>query len=275
MKIISDNRTQVNTVVVEIKVTAEDFKEAVQNVYLRKREGIKIFGFKKGKAPRKLIELLYGRQVFYEDAIREIIVQAADELKLEVVDVPKVEMSGFPGKGGVNLWVEYTVKPKVKIFNYVGIEVELTDSDAGTEDAMDNMIATRLAEMLEGEIPEAMYERRVADMLWEWEARNKGNVTLQDYLKYAGLTEEQFRESFREAAEIQVKFRLALEKIAELEGIDVTQEELEERYREIAEEQKMDIEKVKAGINAGQLSDDMAVQKAFVFVKGYANLLIK
>ncbi len=106
---------------------------------------------------------------------------------------------------------------------------------------MDNMLATRLAEMLEGEIPEAMYERRVADMLWEWEARNKGNITLQDYLKYAGLTEEQFRESFREAAEIQVKLRLALEKIVELEKIEVTPEELEERYGDIADEQKIDI----------------------------------
>lgn len=275
MKIISDDRTQINTVVAEIEASAEDFKEAVQNVYLRKRESIKIFGFKKGKAPRKLIELLYGRQVFYEDAIKEIVVQAADELKLEVVEVadaPKVVVPHSPEKSGVKLKVEYTIKPEVKILGYKGIKVEITDSDAETEDALDNMIATRLAEMLEGEIPKAMYEHRIADMLWEWEARNKGNVTLQDYLKYTGLTAEQFRESFREAAEVQVKFRLALEKIVELEGIDVTQEELEERYREISEERKMNIEKVKAGIGAGQLSNDIAVQKAFTIVKEYANL---
>lgn len=275
MKIISDDRTQINTVVAEIEASAEDFKEAVQNVYLRKRESIKIFGFKKGKAPRKLLELLYGRQVFYEDAIKEIVVQAADELKLEVVEVPKLEVPGFSEKSGVNLKVEYTVKPKVKILGYRGIKVEITDSDAEKEDALDDMIATRLAEMLEGEVPEAMYELRVADMLWEWEERNKGNVTLQDYLKYTGLTKEQFRESFREAAEVQVKFRLALEKIVELEGIDVTQEEIEEHYKEISEKREMDIEKVKAGIGAGQLSNDIAVQKAFELVKKCANLSIK
>lgn len=272
MKIISDDRTQINTVVAEIEASAEDFKEAVQKVYLRKRESIKIFGFKKGKAPRKLIELLYGRQVFYEDAIKEIVVQAADELKLEVVEVPKLEVHGFSEKSGVNLKAEYTIKPKVKILGYRGMKVEITDSDAEKEDALDDMIATRLAEMLEGEIPEAMYEHRVADMLWEWEARNKGNVTLQDYLRYTGLTEEQFRESFRAPAEVQVKFRLALEKIVELEGIDVTQEEIEEYYKEISEKREMDIEKVKAGIGAGQLSNDIAVQKAFTMVKEYANL---
>lgn len=275
MKIISDDRTQINTVVAEIEASAEDFKEAVQNVYLRKRESIKIFGFKKGKAPRKLIELLYGRQVFYEDAIKEIVVQAADELKLEVVEVTKLEVPGFSEKSGVNLKVEYTVKPKVKISNYRGIKVEITNSDAEKEDALDDMIATRLAEMLEGEVPEVMYEHRVADMLWEWEERNKGNVTLQDYLKYTGLTEEQFRESFRGAAEVQVKFRLVLEKIVELEGIAVTQEEIEEHYREISEKREMDIEKVKADIGAGQLLNDIAVQKAFELVKKCANLSIK
>ncbi len=154
------------------------------------------------------------------------------------------------------------------------IREKLTKSAKEQADsALDDDLALKLSEMLEAEVPEAMYEHRIADMLREWEYRNRyTGITLQDYLRYTGLTAEQFRESFRKPAQIQVKFRLALEKIAQLENIESTEEELEQHYKELAEEHKMDIEKVKQMVPADGLKIDLKIQKAFDFVKENAEI---
>lgn len=88
----------------------------------------------------------------------------------------------------------------------------------------------------------------------------------------SGLTAEQFRESFRGPAEIQVKLRLALEKIVALEGIEATEDELEQQYRELSRQQGMDIKDVKAAVPADSLRDDIKVQKAFDLVKEHAEI---
>lgn len=138
---------------------------------------------------------------------------------------------------------------------------------------LDNTISEKLAEILVAEIPEAMFEHRVADMLREWEYRNRyAGITLQDYLRYTGLTIDQFKENFRAPAEIQVKLRLALEKIAELEKIEITEDALNEQYQKLADEHKMDLERVKAIISADSLKADIASEKAFELVKESAEI---
>ena len=139
--------------------------------------------------------------------------------------------------------------------------------------ALDNTISEKLAELLVAEVPEAMFEHRIADMLREWEYRNRyAGITLQDYLKYTGLTIDQFKENFRAPAEIQVKLRLALEKIAELEKIEIDDAALEEQYKNLADEHKMDVEKVKSIIAAESLKADLAAEKAFELVKTNADI---
>ena len=69
MEIISNNKTATNTVEVEFKASAEEFEQAVQAAYLKKKKNINVPGFRKGKAPRKIIEAEYGEGVFYEDAV--------------------------------------------------------------------------------------------------------------------------------------------------------------------------------------------------------------
>ncbi len=143
------------------------------------------------------------------------------------------------------------------------------------DSALDNTVSEKLAELLEAEVPEAMYEHRIADMLREWEYRNRyAGITLQDYLKFTGLTIDQFKENFRAPAEIQVKLRLALEKIAELENIEVTEEALEEQYKNLADEHKMDVEKVKSIIAAESLKADIKSEKAFELVKNSAEVTV-
>ena len=141
------------------------------------------------------------------------------------------------------------------------------------DSALDNTISEKLAEILVAEVPEAMFENRIADMLREWEYRNRyAGITLADYLKYTGLTIDQFKENFRAPAEIQVKLRLALEKIAELEKIEIDDAALEEQYKNLADEHKMDVEKVKGIIPAESLKADLAAEKAFELVKTNADI---
>lgn len=145
------------------------------------------------------------------------------------------------------------------------------------ETAADNQVETELNDQLisklEGEIPNAMYENRINEMVRDWEYRNRfQGVTVKDFLNYSGQTMEQFRDNFREAAEKQIKLRLALEKIAQLENIEAAEEELEKHYNDLAEEHKMELEKVKKIIPAESLADDIKVEKAFDLVKDSAEI---
>lgn len=129
-------------------------------------------------------------------------------------------------------------------------------------------INNALIEKVEGEIPDAMYENTINDMLRDWEYNNRyQGITIKDYLKYTGSTIEQFRENFRDSAVKRVKLRLALEKIAALENIEATEEELEKHYADLAEEHKMEVEQVKKLISAEALGEDVKVEKAFNLVK--------
>ncbi len=121
--------------------------------------------------------------------------------------------------------------------------------------------------------PEVMYENRITEMVRDWEFRNRyQGITVKDYLKYTGATMDQFRDNFREAATKQIKLRLALEKIAQYENIEAAEEEIDKHYADLAEEHKMEVEKVKNIISAEALSEDIKVEKAFKLVKDNAEI---
>ena len=425
MEIISNNKTAVNTVEVEFKNSAEEFEAEVQAAFLKRRKNITVPGFRKGKATRKMIETHYGEGVFYDDAInaiyRKTIDDVVNELSLEIVDIPKIEVTSVGRDEGVTFKAEFTTKPEVNISDYKGIEAEksvktigdeeindelsrmqdrnariidVTDRAAqkgdtvvfdfegfmdGTpfeggkadnfslelgsgkfipgfedqvegknidepfevnvtfpenynaeelagkeavfkcliheikgkelpelddefakdvsefdnleelkadlkkkleeqaeeeaENKLDTQLNTILIEKLEGEIPEVMYENRINDMMRDWEYSNRINgITIQDYLKYTGTTIEQFRENFKEPATKQIKLRLALEKIADLENIETNSEEIEKHYTELAEEHNMELDKVKSIVSEKSLAEDIRVEKAFDLVKANAKI---
>ena len=125
----------------EITVDRETFAAAVNAAYRKNAEKINVPGFRKGKAPRALIEKMYGKGVFYEDAINACIPEAYEEAikesKLDVVGQPEFDVVSADDNGLVLKAVVY-VKPDVKIENYLGIEVEkkvaeVTDADVEAE----------------------------------------------------------------------------------------------------------------------------------------------
>ena len=143
MEIISNNKTATNTVEVEFKASAEEFEQAVQAAYLKKKKNINVPGFRKGKAPRKIIEAEYGEGVFYEDAVngmyQKSVAEVIDELKLEVVDMPNIEVTEVSKENGVSFKATFTTKPEVEIKDYKGIKVNKTVKNVTDEDVANEL----------------------------------------------------------------------------------------------------------------------------------------
>lgn len=139
------------------------------------------------------------------------------------------------------------------------------ESDADVE----NQLIAKLCELLKGEIPEAMYDNKVNEMMREFDMRLRSQgLDMNTYLQYMGMDAEAVKNSYKPEAEKRVKLRLALEKIAQQQGFtDVSDEDLEAEYSRLADTYKMDIDKVKAAIAADELKKDIAVEKAMDFVK--------
>ncbi len=139
------------------------------------------------------------------------------------------------------------------------------------EEAVENILVQQIVDGIKGEIPEAMFTNRLNQSVEEFGYRLQSQgMSLDLYLQYTGSTIEQFRETFRPQAEMQVKYRLALEKIVELEDIKADSEAVEAEFAKIAEGYGVEIEKVKAVIPASEVEKDVAVGKAIDFVKANA-----
>ncbi|MBN2797219.1 MAG: trigger factor [Clostridia bacterium] len=125
-----------NKVTLSMTVGAEGFKEAVKSAYMKERGRFNIPGFRKGKAPKSIIEKQYGEGVFYEEAINILLNEhypkAIDELNLEVVDRPDVDIKSMD-ETGVVLEATVDVKPEITVENYKGIEVEKIENTVSDE----------------------------------------------------------------------------------------------------------------------------------------------
>lgn len=141
MNVKSKEKQENSAVELVIEVGAEEFEAAVDKAYRKNRKNISVPGFRKGHAPRKIIEGMYGSGVFYEDAIDELYptayAQAVEQEGLDPVAYPKVEIVEA-GKGGFTFKALVTVRPEYKIGAYKGLsavkeEVKITDEDVDNE----------------------------------------------------------------------------------------------------------------------------------------------
>ncbi len=141
MNVKSVEKKEKSTVELIVEVGREEFEAAIEKVYKKQRGKISIPGFRKGHAPRKIIEGMYGPSVFYEDAINEIYPEAyataVDQEKLDVVAWPETEIQEV-GKDGFTFKATVTVRPEVKLGQYKGLtapkeDVTITDEDVQGE----------------------------------------------------------------------------------------------------------------------------------------------
>ena len=134
MSVKSCENLEKSQVKLTIEVGAEEFEKAVNKAYLQMRGKMNVPGFRPGKAPRKIIEGMYGAEVFYEEAVNIVLPDAYEaavqEQKLEVVGYPQVELESC-GKDGVVFQCTVAVYPEVTLGQYKGLEA--TDDEVNAE----------------------------------------------------------------------------------------------------------------------------------------------
>ena len=141
------------------------------------------------------------------------------------------------------------------------------------EGEFENALAEALMEKLVAEIPEPMFEAETENYVRDYDSRLRQNgLDLGTYFKYTGLTLDTLREQMRPQAERQVKVRLALEKIAELENLSATDEEADAEYEKIASTYGVEIAEVKRMIAVEDIKADLVVSKAMSVVKENAKV---
>lgn len=148
---------------------------------------------------------------------------------------------------------------------------EKKDEQSDTD--VENKLMEAVANKMVVEIPECMFESRVDEMLRDFEYRLQSQgMDLKNYLQYTGMELDAFRKTFRPQAEAQVKTRLALEKIVELEKIEPTSDEVEAEFLNIAQQYKMEVEKVKGIVPTSDIKSGLAMNKALDIVRENAKI---
>ena len=148
----------------------------------------------------------------------------------------------------------------------------LRKAEEKAKDDADNKLIDQLIDLVDADIPEVMYDRKVDENIrdFDYNLQMQG-MNIDTYFNYTGLDMDSLRGQFRDKAIHQVKLRLALEKIAELENIEVSEEEIEKAYDDLAKNYGVELEQVKNIVPVDGLKKDVAVEKAVDVVRDAAN----
>lgn len=174
-----------------MEFTAEEFENAQIKAYQKAKDQFQIDGFRKGKAPRSIIEKHYGEGVFFEDAIDELFKEhygkALGELELEVIDSPAAEFSKIAKGEGFTVTITVPCFPVVEVKDYKGVEIDKIEQEVKDED-------------VENEI-KALQKRNARMILVERPAK-EGDTVLLDYSGFVG--DEQFEGGTAERQELKL-----------------------------------------------------------------------
>ena len=123
-----------------IEASAEDLEKAIEKAYQKQKNRISIPGFRKGKVPRQMVEKMYGKEVFYEDAANELIPDAYDkalsECEEDIVSSPKIEVTQIEAGKPFVFTATVALKPEVKLGKYKGVKIDKIDTEV-TEEEVD------------------------------------------------------------------------------------------------------------------------------------------
>ncbi len=168
-----------NDVKFTMEFTGEEFEAAVVAAYQSGKGKFAIDGFRKGKAPRKLIESHYGEDVFFEDAINNLFSQnyfkALEELNINVIDRPNADFSEIKKGEAFTITITVTAYPEFEVKDYKGVEIEKIEHTVTEEDLNKEL--------------EALQNRNARMVIAERPAKD-GDTVLIDYAGFVG--EEQF-----------------------------------------------------------------------------------
>jgi trigger factor len=181
----------VNTISLDMEVTADEFEDAINAVYLRNKSQITVPGFRKGKAPRRIIENNYGKGIFLEDAVTDVFnkfyPEAIEEVGYEPVDHPEIDLGDQEVKSGngIVFHVKYLTEPEVHLERYKGVEVEVPEIEVSNRDIENalNGFAMRNARLVHADREVRMNDTVVLDY--------KG--FLEDGTQFEGGTAENYK----------------------------------------------------------------------------------
>ena len=121
-----------------IEASAEDLEKAIEKAYQKQKNQISIPGFRKGKVPRQMVEKMYGKEVFYEDAANELIPDAYDkaleECEEDIVSSPKIEVTQIESGKPFVFTATVALKPEVKLGKYKGVKIDKIDTEVTDEE---------------------------------------------------------------------------------------------------------------------------------------------
>ena len=137
MSLVSANKVETNVVELKVSVGAEEFKKGIEKTYKKTVKQIAVPGFRKGKAPKSVIERLYGEAVFYEDTVNEMYPEAyskaVEEAGIEPVDRADIEITEV-SENGFTFVAKVTVKPEVTVKKYKGLKATKTPVNVTEEE---------------------------------------------------------------------------------------------------------------------------------------------
>ncbi len=180
-----------NDVKFTMEFTAEEFDGAIVKAYQANKGKFAIDGFRKGKAPRKIIEARYGNDIFFEDAINDLFstnyIKALDELKLEVIDRPQADFSELKAGAGFTVTITVPVYPEIEVKDYVGVEIEKVSTEVSADDVANELKAL---------------QKRNARMVVADRPAENGDTVILDYAGFVG--EEQFEGGTAESQSLKL-----------------------------------------------------------------------
>lgn len=209
-----------NKAVFSIEIDEKEFEEATQEVYLRSRNRFNIPGFRKGKAPRKVIEMNYGEGIFYDEALNNLLPEAYDkaieELELEPVAMPELDVEKLEKGEPIVVNIEVAIKPEVKLGDYKNIELEkvehnVTDEDVEMELETIQEMNGRIVdvgdrEAKEGDILTINFEGYIEDEKFEGGSAEGQEITLGENQFIPGFEEQLIGKKKEDKVEVEVTF---------------------------------------------------------------------
>lgn len=203
-----------------IEVGAEEFEKALEKAYQKNKDKINVQGFRKGKAPRAVIEKMYGVGVFYEDAANEAIPDAyeaaAKESGLEIVSRPEIDVVQIEKGKSFIFTAEVAVKPEVTLGKYKGVEVEktaveVTDEDINAEldkvrEQNSRMVTVDDRAVKDGDIAVIDYEGFTDGVAFEGGKGENQNLTIGSHSFIDTFEEQLVGKNIGEEVEVNVTF---------------------------------------------------------------------
>ncbi|MGM9667997.1 MAG: trigger factor [Eubacteriales bacterium] len=234
MKLVSNEKTEQNTVTLKFTIAKDVFDAQTEKVYNRKKNKITIQGFRPGKAPRHMIEKIYGKGVFYEDALNDLLpgeyAEALKESGIKAVAQPEIDVESID-ENGVLVVAKVTVKPEVEIEGYTGIAlsketVKVTEKEV--EEELEN-VRSRQGREIEvtdrpaknGDTANIDYEGFAGGVAFEGGKAEKQDLKLGSNTFIPGFEDQVIGHSVGDEFEIQVTFPTEYH-APELAGKDAT-----------------------------------------------------